>query len=84
MAMARTMKNSRGIITLLNFSMPSLMPTTTIRVVTRRNPVCAKSGPHVDDTKSENIVLMALCDALSNAKVTDFRRYSTDHPPMTL
>ena len=51
-----TIRNSRGIITLLNFSIPSLMPTTTIRAERKRKAVCAKSGVHVDVTREVNIL----------------------------
>ena len=55
----RSLCANTGIITLLNFSIPSLMPTITIRVVRRRNPVCAARGPHVEVTNPVNIVLSA-------------------------
>jgi hypothetical protein len=57
----------------------------TISVVTRRKPVCARSGAHVDETKEVNIVLITDCDSSpEKEKVKDFSIYSIDHPPITL
>ena len=62
-------------MTLLNFSIPSLMPIITIRVVTRRKPVWTARGAHVEDTISMNMVLNALLDdSPVNENVRDFRR----------
>ena len=57
--MAMTIMKSIGIISLLNLSIPSLIPMITINVVTSRKRVWPITGPHDEDTKSENMVLTA-------------------------
>ena len=84
MAMATTIMNRRGIITLLNFSIPSLIPTITIKVVKRRKTVWVARGAHVEDAKSVNIVFIVMREASLKEKVRDLSRYSTDQPPITL
>ena len=84
-AMAITMKNSIGIITLLNFSIPSLMPTITMTVVATMKTVCMMSGAHGAETKFMNMPFIAPCDSLPvNENVTDLMKYSMDQPPITL
>ena len=66
------MKKSIGIITLLNLSIPSLMPTTTMRVVASRKAVWAASEDHGEETKSVNMVLKVLLeDSPVKEKVKD-------------
>ena len=84
MAMTMMMRNSTGIITFENFSIPFLTPRMTIRPDSSRKTVWQSNGRQVEDAKSENSVERpALSPPRVKSKRKALNRYSMPQPPTT-
>ena len=81
--MPMMMRNSSGIITLENFSIPFCTPAITIPAVRTRKMVWQTIGSQTEVEKAENMVFRLSGLPSVKSKQTDLKRYSVHQPPTT-